>query len=154
MISIVDNDGNLELERIAVGDHILLGGDNMDLTLAFVVRQKLQREQGISLDRWQFKALTQACRVGKETLFSDATLDSTPIVIPSRGSKLIGGSIRTELVESATQILVEGFFPKAKWAEELQTSSRSALSRGLTQQIQPSPVIVIFCRHSGSEGDG
>ncbi|MGB0647229.1 MAG: Hsp70 family protein, partial [Bradymonadia bacterium] len=76
LISIVDNDGNLELERIAVGDHILLGGDNMDLTLAFVVRQKLQREKGISLDRWQFKALTQACRIGKELLFSDDALDS------------------------------------------------------------------------------
>lgn len=157
LISIVDNDGNLELERIAVGDHILLGGDNMDLTLAFVVRQKLQREQGISLDRWQFKALTQACRVGKETLFGDATLDSTPIVIPSRGSKLIGGSIRTELSrETLTQILVDGFFPKAKWAEELHTSSRSALSEvGLPYATDPAitrHLAHFLRRHSGSEG--
>ena len=53
LIAIEEEQGELSLRRVAVGDHILLGGDNMDLALAFTVRQQLERDRGIKLDRWQ-----------------------------------------------------------------------------------------------------
>ncbi|MBC7171415.1 MAG: Hsp70 family protein, partial [Polyangiaceae bacterium] len=96
LIAVAEREGALELHRIAVGDHILLGGDNMDLALAVSVRAKLEAE-GKKLDSFQLTALTHGCRAAKEQLLSDASLASVPIAVPSRGSKLIGGSIRTEL---------------------------------------------------------
>ena len=64
LIAVVEREGNLELQRVAVGDHILLGGDNMDLALAHVVARKLAA-QGTQPDPWQLRALTYACRVGE-----------------------------------------------------------------------------------------
>ena len=129
LIKIAESEGDLQLERIAVGDHILLGGDNMDLTLAFVLRQHLQKTQQVKVDRWQFQSLTQACREAKERLFSDPQLDNVPIAVASRGSKLIGGTIRTELSRAVlNQVLVEGFFPKVDWQDQVRSTTRSALS--------------------------
>jgi len=110
-IHAVDRDGSLELVRVAVGDHILLGGDNMDLALAHLVRQKLEGD-GKAVDRWQQASLVHACRAAKERLLSDATLAVAPIVLASRGSALLGGTLRTELTrEEVTRTLVDGFFP-------------------------------------------
>jgi molecular chaperone DnaK (HSP70) len=83
-IAAVERDGALELERIAVGDHILLGGDNMDLALAHVVRAKVEAG-GTTLDRWQMTALTHAARAAKERLLGDPTITSAPIAIAGRG---------------------------------------------------------------------
>jgi len=116
LIAVREIDGNLELTRIAVGDHILLGGDNMDLALAHTVARRLAAE-GKSLDAWQMRALTQACRAAKEVLLSDAAAPAQPLVVPSRGSKLIGGSIRAELSrQDVTAVILEGFFPKVEAA--------------------------------------
>ena len=129
LIAVVEREGNLELHRVAVGEHILLGGDNMDLALAHVVARKLA-SQGTQADPWQVRALTYACRSAKETLLSDATVETVPLVIPSRGSKLIGGSIRTELTRAElTQILLEGFFPQV----DANARPMSRTRAGLTQ---------------------
>ncbi|MDI1443624.1 Hsp70 family protein [Polyangium sp. 6x1] len=110
-IAATEVNGSLSLERVAVGDHILLGGDNMDLALAHVARQKFVAE-GKELDRWQMIALTHAARVAKERLLSDASIESLPVVVPSRGAKLLGASLRTDLLQSeVAKILVDGFFP-------------------------------------------
>jgi hypothetical protein len=110
-IAATEKDGSLELSRIAVGDHILLGGDNMDLALAHVVRQKLVAE-GKEVDRFQMAALTHASRVAKERLLGDLSMASAPIAIAGRGSKLLGGGLRSELTrEEITRTLVDGFFP-------------------------------------------
>jgi hypothetical protein len=112
LIAVVDRGGELGLERIAVGDHILLGGDNMDLALAHALGEKLARE-GRGLDRWQQLALAQAARQAKEVLFGDPELRSAPVAIPGRGSSLVGGAIRTELgQDELVASLVEGFFPR------------------------------------------
>jgi molecular chaperone DnaK (HSP70) len=66
------------------GEHILLGGDNMDLALAHVVARKLAA-QGTQADPWQLRALTYACRAAKETLLTDRSTDTVPLVVPSRG---------------------------------------------------------------------
>jgi hypothetical protein len=111
LIQVVEEAGNLELQRVAVGNHILLGGDNMDLTLAYAVRAKLA-QQNTKLDNWQFRGLVQNCRKAKETLLSDPEATEAPIVILGRGSSLIGGTIRTALTRQEIEtILVQGFFP-------------------------------------------
>ncbi len=129
LIAVAEKGGALELHRVAVGDHILLGGDNMDLALAVAVRSKLE-EDGKKLDGWQLTALTHACRAAKEQLLSDAELDAVPVVVPSRGSKLVGGSLKTELTrEEVERILVEGFFPKVKASDRPTSRARAALTQ-------------------------
>ncbi|CAB3800761.1 Chaperone protein HscA [Paraburkholderia caffeinitolerans] len=129
LIAVIEREGNLELHRVAVGEHILLGGDNMDLALAHVVARKLAA-QGTQADPWQLRALTYACRSAKETLLSDPSVETVPLVVPSRGSKLIGGSIRTELTRSElTQIILEGFFPQVDAAARPVTRARAGLTQ-------------------------
>jgi hypothetical protein len=129
LIAVVERDGNLELHRVAVGEHILLGGDNMDLALAHVVARKLAA-QGTQADPWQLRALTYACRAAKETLLSDPATDAVPLVVPSRGSKLIGGSIRTELTRAElTQTILEGFFPQVDAAARPVSRARAGLTQ-------------------------
>ncbi|MBK1653192.1 Hsp70 family protein [Allochromatium vinosum] len=129
LIAVTEHEGALELNRVAVGEHILLGGDNMDLALAYVLRHKLAAG-GVELDRWQLQALTHACRQAKEALLADAELESVPVVVPSRGSKLIGGSIRTELTrDEVRNSLIEGFFPAVESGSRPTTRSRGALTK-------------------------
>ena len=129
LIAVLEREGNLELHRVAVGDHILLGGDNMDLTLAHVVARKLAAD-GKQLDPWQMRALTYACRNAKEILLSDSELETQPIVVPSRGSKLIGGSLKTELTKAEVRsTILEGFFPEV--AASVRPANRTR--GGLTQ---------------------
>ncbi len=143
LIAVLERDGNLELHRVAVGDHILLGGDNMDLALAYGVARKLG-SQGTQLDPWQTRALAHACRGAKEALLSDATLDSVPVVVPSRGSRLIGGSIRTEVTRAElTQSLLEGFFPRVAVSDQPVTRARG----GLTQLGLPYAQDAAITRH-------
>ncbi len=112
LIEAADRAGNLELERIAVGDHILLGGDNMDLALGHTVAAKLTAA-GKKLDAMQLRALVHACRRAKEQLLSDDPPDEVPITVLGRSSKLIGGAVRTELRrEEVEKLLLDGFFPR------------------------------------------
>ncbi len=129
LIAVLERDGNLELQRVAVGEHILLGGDNMDLALAYGVARKLAQE-GKQLDAWQTRALAHGCRAAKEQLLQDEGLQSVPVVVPSRGSRLIGGSIRTEVTRAEVlQLLVEGFFPRVAVSDRPQARARAALTQ-------------------------
>ena len=107
----VDADGD-GFTRTAVGDHLLLGGDNLDLTLAKLVEQRVVARAGKKLDALQWHGLVHACRLAKETLLGDAPPDAAPIVVASRGSKLIGGTLRDEITRAELeQVLFDGFFP-------------------------------------------
>ncbi|WP_318502422.1 Hsp70 family protein [Photobacterium leiognathi] len=129
LVAVTEEDGNLTLNRVAVGDHILLGGDNMDLALAYRLKMKLAQE-GKQLQPWQVLAITHACRDAKEALLNDAELQSMPIVVPSRGSKLLGGTLQTELTqEEVQQTLVEGFFPQTSVEEHPVQTARGALTQ-------------------------
>ena len=129
LIAILERDGKLEPHRVAVGDHILLGGDNMDLALAHLVARKLSAN-GTQLDAWQMRALTYGCRSAKEALLADANATTWPIVVPSRGSKLIGGSIRTELTrEEVTTFITDGFFPRVEASARPATRARAGLTQ-------------------------
>ena len=127
LIAVTEKGGNLELTRVAVGDHILLGGDNMDLALAYTVKAKLEKE-GKRIEPWQLQALTHSCRDAKEKIFNNFTIDGIPIVVASRGSSLMSGNLRTELTrEEVINVLVEGFFPKVAITERPVNPTRTGL---------------------------
>jgi Hsp70 protein len=141
-IAAVEKEGSLDLVRVAVGDHILLGGDNMDLALAHLVRQKLEGDEksgGKAIDRWQQVSLVHACRVAKERLLTDASLPSSPIAIASRGAALLGGTLRTELTrDEVTRTIVDGFFPSVSADARPTTRARAGLTQlGLPYASDP-----------------
>jgi len=128
LIAVTEEEGNLSLTRIAVGDHILLGGDNMDLALAYTLKAKLEKDNNKRLEPWQIQALTHSCRDAKEKILSDNEADNIPIVVPNRGSSLIGGTLRTELTrEEVNNILIEGFLPEVASNEQPVSRARSGL---------------------------
>lgn len=127
LIAVTEQQGNLELTRVAVGDHILLGGDNMDLALAYTIKTKIEK-QGSRLHPWQVQALTHSCRDAKEKIFNDASIDTIPLVVANRGSSLISGTLRSELTrKEVNQVLVEGFLPKVSASERPVSHMRSGL---------------------------
>ncbi len=118
LIEVRDDGGNLTLERIAVGDHILLGGDNMDLALAALAQRSLE---GKTLDALQQRALVYAARSAKEQLLSAKPPASVPISILGRGSKLVGSTIKASLERDAVEaLIIDGFFPKVAAGEKAQ----------------------------------
>ena len=127
LVAVTAEDGRLALRRLAVGEHILLGGDNMDLALAYQVKAKLEAA-GKALEAWQVQALTHACRDAKEALLAATAPETLPIVAPGRGGKLIGGALRTELTRvEVAATLVDGFFPVVPAAARPATPARAGL---------------------------
>jgi molecular chaperone DnaK (HSP70) len=111
LIGVAEEQGELALRRIAVGNHLLLGGDNMDLALAHHAAN-LFREKGIELDPWQSVSLWHSCRLAKETLLGENPPETHPISVLGRGSKLIGGTVSVELKRADVAALIaNGFFP-------------------------------------------
>jgi hypothetical protein len=106
-----DGAGNLELERVAVGNHILVGGDNMDLALAHLLTQRLT-DAGKKVKTRQQRALIHACRRAKEELLAPDAPETVPITLLGAGSKVIGGTLKTVLSrEDVTTMVLGGFFP-------------------------------------------
>jgi len=127
LIAVTEKDGNLELTRVAVGDHILLGGDNMDLALAYTLKAKLEKD-GKRLEPWQVQALTHSCRDAKEKIFNNSDIDNIPLVVANRGSSLMSGNLRTELTrEEVNRVLVEGFLPKVAVGDRPVSRTRTGL---------------------------
>jgi molecular chaperone DnaK (HSP70) len=111
LIAVAERDGELTLERVAVGEHILLGGDNMDLALARVLQQRLE-SAGHRVDTWQLHGLWHQARIAKESLLSDRAERERPITLLGRGARLVGGTITTTLtIDDVNQALLDGFFP-------------------------------------------
>jgi molecular chaperone DnaK (HSP70) len=158
LVAVGEEDGSLVLERVAVGDHILLGGDNMDLTLAHVVRARLAKS-GTTLDDWQLRGLVHACREAKEKLLAPRAPDEAPVVVLGRSRKVVGGALRTQVarreVESA---LIDGFFPAASRAEGPRASRRVGLQEiGLPYASDPAitrHVAGFVSHHGGVAPDG
>ncbi|WP_320056537.1 Hsp70 family protein [Desulfuromonas thiophila] len=109
LIAVTARQGELALERISVGDHLLLGGDNLDLALAYSLQAQLET-QGKKLDHSQFLALVQGCRAGKETLLGDQPPESYPIALASRGASLFARSLTVALTRTLVeQVVFDGF---------------------------------------------
>jgi len=112
LVAVAEEDGELGLERMAVGNHLLVGGDNMDLALAHHAAG-IFAEKGVALDPWQSVALWHSCRNAKESLLAPEGPEKQSIAVLGRGSKLIGGTVSIEVDRQAVnQLLVEGFFPR------------------------------------------
>jgi Hsp70 protein len=111
LIAVAERDGELALERVAVGEHVLLGGDNMDLALARLLQQRLESD-GHRVDTGQLHGLWHQSRLAKEALLTNPKERDRPVTLLGRGSRLIGGAIKTTLtIEDVNQGLLEGFFP-------------------------------------------
>ncbi|MEC7838429.1 MAG: Hsp70 family protein [Chlamydiota bacterium] len=129
LISVTDNDGDLSLERVAVGSHLLLGGDNIDLSLAYQAKDKLE-DQGHDIDEWQLHALQYACRDAKEKLFAENSPESVDVTIMGRGSSLIGGTLSTSITrEEIDTLVLDGFLPQIKPTDRSNTEKRSGMQQ-------------------------
>ena len=127
----------IRFERTAVGEHLLLGGDNMDLALARRVEQQLHSSAG-KLPPHAFLGLVQACRVGKEKLLGESPKDRWSLHIAGRSSKLIGGGLHAELSRAEVEaVLLDGFFPTVT-AQAEPVRSRAGLQEfGLPYAADP-----------------
>ncbi len=126
LIRAVEQHGELGFVREAVGDHLLLGGDNMDLTLAKFVETKLPGAG--RLDAAQYGMLTQACRLAKETLLGPEPPASYTVTVVGRGRQIVGGTQHTSLTAAdVRQLLFEGFFPSVPADAEPQRGARTGL---------------------------
>jgi molecular chaperone DnaK (HSP70) len=127
LIAVGERNGELELERVAVGDHILLGGDNIDLALARHVEAQLA-VKNTKLDRLQFHALWQQCRSAKERLLGERPPSDQAITVLGKGTGLVGGTIKTKLARTDVErILLDGFLPQTAF-NEVPQRRRAALA--------------------------
>jgi len=112
LIAVTEQAGELSLERVAVGEHILLGGDNIDLALARLVADQLA-QQGTKIDNFQLQALWNNCRTAKEKLLDPGNKkDEAPVTILGKGTGVVGGSIKAKLQRAdLDRLLTEGFLP-------------------------------------------
>jgi molecular chaperone DnaK (HSP70) len=138
LITLRATEGTPRFERLAVGDHLILGGDNIDLALARHIEKNFPQSSGpLSADRW--KNLCHQCRRAKETIL-DGKSDSEKIILMGQGSRLIGGAISGDLTRSAIEgILLNGFFPIVLPDETFSRKERKGISEfGLPYEQEPS----------------
>jgi hypothetical protein len=125
LIGVAEEKGELQLRRLAVGEHLLVGGDNMDLALAHFVAGKFG-EKGTKLDPWQSVSLWHQCRIAKEALLVPDGPKKHPISVLGRGTKLIGGTVTVDVERKvAAELLLEGFFPAGPATERPQKRRQS-----------------------------
>src|ERR1700730_8726462 len=143
LIAVTDVEGQLELERVSVGEHILLGGDNMDLALAYALNAKFEAA-GKQLDSWQFLALVHAASQAKIVLFDDGGLAQAPIAVPSRSSSLLAKTVSTALDrETLEQDVVDGFSARTS----LDVLPRESLMAGVREFVLPYASDPVVSKH-------
>jgi molecular chaperone DnaK (HSP70) len=150
------------VSRVAVGHHLLLGGDNMDLALAHLCEGRLSPtgSQGqaassassIKLDPGRFGQLVLACRAAKERLLSDDGVDEVPVTVLAAGSRLIGGSLTARLTrEDVEKVVLDGFFPMAPRDARPQRTRSALVAFGLPYEKDVAitrHVAWFFARHA------
>jgi molecular chaperone DnaK (HSP70) len=154
LIAVGEESGRLELTRVAVGDHLLIGGDNMDLALAHAAA-KAFAARNIKLDGGQLLQLWHSSRAAKEKLFSDPALTSAPVTVLGRGSRVIAGTVQGELTrEEMEKVLVEGFLPDCPPdAEPLRQKAVGLQELGLSYAADPAitkHLAQFLHRHAGA----
>mgnify|MGYP000951986085 CR=1 FL=1 len=138
LIAISEKDGALDLNRISVGEHILLGGDNMDLALAYALRAKLEADDK-SITDMQFLSLTHSAGKAKVAMLEDESMNEFPIAVPTRGSSLLGNTLSTTLDrQTVEQIVLNGFFATTSVDDLPQKARRTGLQEfGLPYAADP-----------------
>jgi molecular chaperone DnaK (HSP70) len=155
LISVTEEGGELRLERVAVGEHILLGGDNMDLALARTVEAQLA-QKNTRLDNMQLHVLWQQCRVAKEAMLQPEWKKAEhPVTILGRGTGLVGGTIKSSLTrDDLHRVLLDGFFPVVSSQDKPQARRRVGLQEiGLPYAADAAITrhMANFLRQQGSE---
>ncbi|HEY1219925.1 MAG: Hsp70 family protein [Bryobacteraceae bacterium] len=139
LIAITERGGELALDRVAVGEHILLGGDNIDLALAGAVSQRLA-EKGTRLDSRQFQTLWSNCRIAKEKLLEPGSkAREHAVTILGKGTGLVGGTIKATLQrDDIDRVLSEGFLPAVESGDMPERQRRAGLQEvGLPYAADP-----------------
>ncbi|CAK0605962.1 hsp70 family protein [Burkholderia pseudomallei] len=127
LIKVHVENGEPRLTRIGVGDHLMLGGDNMDLALARVAEMRLAQDGGARLSAAALSQLVERCRAAKEQLLGEHPPDALALTLLGAGARLVGGARKTALSRAEVeQIVVDGFFP-AGGPDDLPRRSRAAL---------------------------
>lgn len=156
LIAVSDQRGDLTLERVAVGEHILLGGDNMDLALARLLQQRLEAA-GHRIDTWHLHGLWHQCRLAKEALLADPARTDHPVTLLGRGSRLIGATITTALTrDDVDQVLRDGFFPAVGSHDMPARQRRAGLQElGLPYAADPAVTrhLARFLSRQGEQGN-
>ncbi len=151
LMTVVEREGQLSIQRMAVGDHLLLGGDNMDAAIAHFLEQKTGRE----LSTTQWLQLCHEARKAKEYLLASSDSNAVyKIAIQGSGSAVISGSILTEINRTELEkLLSQGFFGDFSWNEALQLHKAKGLrSMGLPYEDDPSIIkhLATFLNESSS----
>ncbi|MCB0358738.1 MAG: Hsp70 family protein, partial [Bdellovibrionales bacterium] len=150
LVAACEKSGNLELERISVGEHLLLGGDNMDLALAHVLKHQLELD-GPEIDEWEFLALVHAARTAKETLCRNESLEEVVVPLANRGANLFATSRSTVLSRATIDaVLRDGFFPTVHVTDEPKRQQSGLRTMGLPFESEPALTrhIALFLRKS------
>jgi molecular chaperone DnaK (HSP70) len=154
LIRVARDGDRIDFTRTAVGKHLLLGGDNLDLTLAWLVETKL----GAQLSVRQRSALRRQCAAAKERLLSHPAPASVEITVLGAGSSLIGGTLRTEILrEEALELALEGFLPSCSLADRPAQEKRSLFRElGLPYETDPAVTrhLAAFLASAGAEASG
>jgi molecular chaperone DnaK (HSP70) len=134
-LSLVRVTGADQVTRVAVGPHLLLGGDNMDLALAHTLEARLADADASDrgrLDATRFAQLVAQCRDAKERLLGDAPPDDAPVTVVSPGARLVGGTRTTRLSrQEAERVVLEGFLPMVPAGAHAQRSRSALVGFGL-----------------------
>ncbi|MCA9780448.1 MAG: Hsp70 family protein, partial [Candidatus Eremiobacteraeota bacterium] len=124
-----------ELERVAVGDHLMLGGDNLDIALAYALEPRLPEK----LNGLQWGVLRQQCRACKEMLLGDDAPEEATVTVPGAGSKLFAAALSTEVTQKEIlELVLDGFFPKLEYEDViLKGKARGLKELGLPFESDP-----------------
>ncbi|HTV21655.1 MAG TPA: Hsp70 family protein, partial [Polyangiaceae bacterium] len=145
------------LTRIAVGEHLMLGGDNMDMTLARVAESALVSGQGERLPAARFSQLVEQCRALKERLLAADAPEQAAVSVLGAGSKLIGGTRSTSLTRARVhELLVDGFMPRTSLDVKLDQRRAGLLEFGLPYAADPAitkHVAQFLARHRMLSGE-
>jgi molecular chaperone DnaK (HSP70) len=137
LIQVAIQDGEPVLTRIGVGDHLMLGGDNMDLALAHLVESRLPASEG-RLSAPRFSQLTARCRMAKEQLLAAGAPEAVQLTLLGGGSRLIGGARTVELKrDEVLQVIVDGFFPRVPPDAPVQQRRAAIVEFGLPYPADP-----------------
>ncbi|CUI05970.1 Hsp70 family protein [Massilia antarctica] len=143
LIKVDLHDGQPQLTRIGVGNHVMLGGDNMDLALAHVTEAKMAQMAGADQPRAHLSAsalsqLMERCRAAKEQLLAADAPEQAQVTLLGSGSRMIGGMRSVALTkEEVGSIIVDGFFPKVAATDPVQQGRAGIVEFGLPYARDP-----------------
>ena len=151
LIQIEPDNVGPKLTRIGVGDHLMLGGDNMDLTLARTVEARLG---GGRLNAGELSQLWQQCRNAKERLLADAAPEQATVTVLGSGARLIGGARSVQLSRDEVRtLLVDGFLPVVELGEQPRGRRAAVVEFGLPYAADPAisrHLVAFLAHHAGA----